>query len=73
MPQINGRTLALAIQAVDQAIHQLRALPDDRTTPVDAERLVAFENAADELADLYDESLEDEEGLAPYNTLVRDD
>lgn len=73
MPEIRGRTLALAIQAVDAEIHRLRGLPEDASVPEDDERLVAFENAADDLAELYEQALQAETGLVPYDRLVRAD
>jgi len=69
--EFRGRTLALLIQAVDGEIQRLRALPDERTVPEDEERLVAFENLADDLAEAYDRALESESGLLPYERLVR--
>lgn len=69
--EFRGRTLALLIQAVDGEIQRLRALPDERTMPQDEERLVAFENLADDLADAHDLALESESGLLPYERLVR--
>jgi hypothetical protein len=71
MPQIHGRTLAMVIQAVDMEIHRLRALPQEATSPEDEVRLVDFENVAEELAELYDEALEVEKGLLPYDKLVQ--
>lgn len=49
--EFQGRTLAWLIQAVEGEILRLRARPDERTVSEDEERLVAFENLADELAD----------------------
>lgn len=69
--EFQGRTLALLIQAVDGEIRRLRALPDEKTLPEDEERLVSFENLADDLADAYDLALEPESGLLPYERLVR--
>jgi hypothetical protein len=68
--EFRGRTLALLIQAVDGEIQRLRALPDEQIVPGDEERLVAFENLADELARAYDAALETEAGLLPYEQLV---
>jgi hypothetical protein len=69
--EFRGRALALLIQAVDGEIQRLRALPDEQTVPEDEERLVAFENLADDLADAYDVASETESGLLPYERLVR--
>lgn len=68
--EFRGRTLALLIQAVDGEIQRLRGLPDEQTVAGDEERLVAFENLADELAEAYDMALETEAGLLPYEQLV---
>jgi hypothetical protein len=68
--EFKGRTLALLIQAVDGEILRLRALPDERTVPEDEERLVAFENLADELADAYDIARQTESSLPLYERLV---
>lgn len=69
--EFRGRTLALLIQAVDSEIHRLRSLPEEQTVQEDEERLVAFENLADELADAYESALRRGSGLAPYELLVR--
>ena len=71
MAEFQGRTLALLIQAVDGEILRLRALPDERTVPDDEERLVAFENLADELADAYEVARETESSLPLYERLVQ--
>jgi hypothetical protein len=69
--EFRGRTLALLIQAVDGEIQRLRALPDEQTVPADEERLVAFEDLADELAEAYNAALATEAGLLPYTRLVQ--
>jgi len=71
MAEFQGRTLALLIQAVEGEILRLRALPDERTVPEDEERLVAFENLADELADAYEVARETESRLPLYERLVQ--
>ena len=71
MAEFQGRTLALLIQAVEGEILRLRALPDERTVPEDEERLVAFENFADELADVYEVARETESSLLFYERLVQ--
>lgn len=70
MAEFRGRTLALLIQAVEGEILRLRALPDERTVPEDEERLVAFENLADELADAYEIARATELSLPLYERLV---
>jgi hypothetical protein len=52
-------------------ILRLRALPDERTVPEDEERLVAFENLADELVDAYEVARETESSLPFYERLVQ--
>ena len=71
MIDFRGKSLGLLIQAVDGEIRRLRALPDEHTVPQDLERLVAFENLADDLAEAYDAALEVEAGLAPYEQLIQ--
>ena len=71
MPEIRGKTLVMVIQAVESEIRRLRALPDGQTVPEDEERLVAFENVAEELEDLYEEARETETSLPAYARLVK--
>lgn len=70
MPEVSGRTLVMAIQAVDAEIRRLRALPDDAAVPGDDERLVDFENAAEELEQAYAEAMRTVANLPPYAQLV---
>jgi hypothetical protein len=71
MPEIRGKTLVMVIQAVESEIRRLRALPDDQTVPDDEERLVSFENVAEELEDLYEEARATETSLPAYARLVK--
>jgi hypothetical protein len=71
MTRFSGRSIALLIQATDAEVRRLRALPDEQTVSEDEEKLVAFENLADELAEAYDVALENESGLQPYEQLVQ--
>ncbi len=71
MPEIRGKTLVMVIQAVESEIRRLRALPDEQTVPEDEERLVAFENVAEELEDLYEEARATETSLPAYARLVK--
>ena len=71
MPEIRGKTLVMVIQAVESETRRLRALPDEQTAPEDEERLVAFENVAEELEDLYEEARASETSLPAYARLVK--
>jgi hypothetical protein len=71
MPEIRGKTLVMVIQAVESEIRRLRGLPDEQTVPDDEERLVAFENVAEELEDLYEEARATETSLPAYTRLVK--
>jgi hypothetical protein len=71
MPEIRGKTLVMVIQAVESEIRRLRGLPDEQTVPEDEERLVAFENVAEELEDLYEEARATETSLPAYARLVK--
>jgi hypothetical protein len=71
VPEIHGRTLAVAIQAVDMEIHRIRDLPQEHTVPDEEVRLVDFENVAEELAVLYEQALGSEKGLLSYDALVQ--
>jgi hypothetical protein len=71
MPEIQGRSLMMVIQAVDAEIHRLRNLPDEHTVPEDEVRLVDFETLAEELEELYEAACATESGLPPYERLVR--
>lgn len=73
MPEISGKTLALAVQAIDAEIRRLRALPDDRVVPGDEELLLQYEIAADDLEDVYAEAAKSIVNLPPYERLVQRD
>lgn len=74
MPNINGRTLAMAIQAVDFKIADLEkkidALPSDQGAEIES-LLLSYENAAEALKHAYREALSEADNLPPYDKLVR--
>ncbi len=70
MPEISGRTLVIAVQAVDTEIRRLRSLPEHAVVPGDEERLVQCENAAEELEEAYAEAARLITNLPPYSLLV---
>ncbi|WAK01212.1 hypothetical protein [Methylobacter sp. YRD-M1] len=74
MPNINGRTLALAIQAVDFEIADLEqtidSLPVDEGSELET-LLLSYINAAETLKRAYQEALAESDNLPPYEKLVR--
>ncbi|MGJ0428130.1 hypothetical protein [Methylobacter sp.] len=76
MPNINGRTLALAIQAVDFKIADLEqtidSLPADEGCELET-LLLSYTNAAEALKRAYQEALAESDNLPPYEKLVRSD
>ena len=73
MPEVSGRVLVLAIQAIDAEIRRLRSLPDEAVVPGDELLLVDFENAAESLEEAYEEAMQTCSNLPPYDQLVRRD
>jgi hypothetical protein len=71
MPEINGQSLVLIIQAVDTEIKRLRNLPDEETVPDDEVRLLDFENLAEELEEKYGQARAMAGNLPDYSRLVR--
>ena len=74
MPEVNGRTLVMAIQAVDCKIAELErdieAQPS--TSGADLEELLlSYENAAQALKRAYEEARAEVDNLPPYEKLVR--
>jgi hypothetical protein len=73
MPNLNGRTLALIIQAVDFKIADLEqkiaALPSDQGSELES-LLLSYENAAEALKDAYREALTEVDNLPPYEKLI---
>lgn len=74
MADVSGRTLMMAIQAVDGEVQQIREeLEEIGDGPNEADLqdlLLAFTEAADELKAAYLEELETSEHLPPYEELV---
>lgn len=74
MPEINNRTLAMAIQAVDFKMADLErtidALPEDRGADLE-DLLLSYTNAAEALKRAYQEALAEADNLPPYDKLVR--
>jgi hypothetical protein len=73
MPEISGRTLVLAVKAVDAEIRRLRSLSDEEALPEDDELLLKYENAAEELEDAYAVAAQSITNLPAYSQLVRRD
>lgn len=71
MPEISGRTLVMAVQAIEREIDRLRALPEESTVAGDDELLLQYERAADELEEVYAEAAQSIVNLPPYSQLVR--
>lgn len=75
MPEVNGRTLMLAIQAVDAKIQALQATldaaEDDEDAAADAEEMqLSYEGAAQDLRAAYEIARLAASNLPPYATLV---
>jgi hypothetical protein len=71
MPEISGRTLVMAVQAIEMEINRLRALPDESAVAGDEELLLQYERAADELEEVYEKAAQSIVNLPPYSDLVR--
>jgi hypothetical protein len=75
MPEINGRTLMMAIQAVDFKINDIVTQLEDASDPDGGELellLLSYEKAAASLKVGYEEALKTISNLPPYETLVRE-
>lgn len=76
MPNINGKTLVLAIQAVDFKMANLEqtidSLPPDEGSELES-LLLSYTNAAHALKQAYQEALTESTNLPPYEKLVRSD
>lgn len=74
MPNVNGRTLVMAIQAVDFKIADLEqtigSTPPDQGADLES-LLLAYENAAEALKNAYAAALAETSNLPPYEKLVR--
>lgn len=75
MPEINGRTLMMAIQAVDFKINDIVRQLDDADENEGGELellLLSYEKAATSLKIGYEEALKTVSNLPPYETLIRE-
>lgn len=72
MPDIDGVTLMMAIQAVDEVIGRLTeaTADEDSADPDDQVMLMDYRRAARRLEDAYDKACEVELDLPPYDKLV---
>jgi len=74
MPNVNGRTLVIAIQAVDFKMvnieREIEALPADKGAELES-LLLSYENAAEALKRAYQEACSEADNLPPYEKLVR--
>ncbi len=76
MPNINGRTLALAIQAVDFKMSDLERIINSKPPDQGAELeslFLSYSNAAEALKLAYKEALLEVDNLPPYEDLVHDE
>ena len=74
MPEVNGRTLVMAVQAVDAQVRTLSrqidaASEDDDVTDLE-DLLLSYMNAAAELRTAYEEALKMSSNLPAYAKLV---
>lgn len=74
MPNVNGRTLVLAIQAVDfkmaEIERELDTSPADKGAELES-LLLSYDNAAADLRRAYQEARSEADNLPPYEKLVR--
>jgi hypothetical protein len=78
MPDVNGRTLMLAIQAVDAKLKSLQArldaAGDDDDAAADAEEMMmSYEGAAEDLRAAYEIARLAASNLPPYASLLKAD
>ncbi len=69
MPEVSGKTLVMAVQAVAAEVRRLRALPEEAVVPGDEMLLVDLETAAEELEEAYAEATRSLVNLPPYSQL----
>lgn len=75
MPEINGRTLMMAIQAVDFKINAIVQQLDDAEDADGGELellLLSYEKTAASLKIGYEEALKTVSNLPPYETLIHE-
>jgi hypothetical protein len=75
MAHVDGMTLMMAIQAVDEVIGRLTEATEDEASadPNDQTLLMDYRRAARRLADAYSKVCEVELDLPPYDELVNND
>lgn len=74
MPEVDGNTLVMAIQAVDDKLHALEAARDlagEEHADDYVEEIMAFDEAAHKLKRAYDQAQRLANNLPPYDKLVR--
>jgi hypothetical protein len=73
MAEVSGRTLMMAVQAVNEAISRIKASGDpDELEPDLEELLLSYSRAEMELKAAYLEARRSTPGLPPYEELVKD-
>jgi hypothetical protein len=76
MPDVDGRTLMMAIQAVDAKMHVLKAtidgVDDDEDVTTVEDLLLGYEKAAEKLRAAYELACLAASNLPPYASLIRD-
>ena len=73
MPEVDGNTLVMAIQAVDdklRALETARDLAGDEKSDDFFEEIMAFDNAAQKLKVAYEQALKMANNLPPYEKLL---
>ena len=73
MAEVSGRTLMMAVQAVDAAISRIKESGDPSDLEPDLEELLfSYSRAEMELKAAYLEARKSSPGLPPYEQLVKD-
>jgi hypothetical protein len=73
MAEVSGRTLMMAVQAVDAAISRIKESGDPGDLEPDLEELLfSYSRAEMELKAAYLEARKSSPGLPPYEQLVKD-
>jgi len=74
MPEVDGNTLVMAIQAVDEKLNALetaRELAGEAHADDFVEEILAFDEAAQKLKRAYEQAQRLANNLPPYDKLVR--
>ena len=75
MPEINGSTLMMAIQAVDSKISEISKQLETENGPEASEKellLLSYEKALEALKIGYEEAIKTSSNLPPYEKLVNE-